>query len=155
MTHHMKIKSPSFGNGEYIPEKYTCDGENINPPLVFSNIPKKAKSLVLMVDSPEFPSRDPHHGWIHWLVWNISPNTLSIEENTVPPGAHVSENDFLHHTYQGPCPPAVGVHRYQFKLYTLDTKLKLPPSSDTVSVIRAMKKRIIEHAILIGLCQRK
>lgn len=151
----MKIKSPAFGNGGYIPEKYTRDKENVSPPLIFSNIPRKAKSLVLMVDSPEFPSHDPHHGWIHWLVWNISPDTLSIEENTVPAGAHVSENDFLHHAYQGPCPPAVGVHRYQFKLYALDEKLKLPASADSSSVRRAIKKHMIEHAVLIGLYRRK
>ena len=70
----MKIESPAFKNNEFIPSKYTCDGENINPPLIISDVPEDAKSLVLIVDDPDAPGGT----WVHWTIWNISPDTKEM-----------------------------------------------------------------------------
>ena len=117
----MKISSPAFENNSKIPEKYTCDGENVNPPLKIEGVLKEAKSLVLIVDDPE-----AHMGtFLHWLVWNIPPETDFIEENSLPKRAVQGKNDFGKENYGGPCPP-FGTHRYFFKLYALDKILDLP-----------------------------
>lgn len=152
MSSHMKITSPAFNHGQFIPPKYTCDGEDVvNPPFAFSKIPKNAKSLVLMIDSPQVPSRD----WIHWLLWNIPADTKGIAEGSVPKGARVAKNDFHHPDYHGPCPPVGAVHQYQFKLYALDAKLKLAHDAKKEEIERAMHGHVIEHAILVGLYKRK
>lgn len=148
---HMKIKSPVFDHGQFIPPKYTCDGDNMSPPLEFVKIPKKAKSLVLVVDSPEVPSRD----WLHWLVWNISPDTREIAAGSVPRGAVVGKTDFHLPGYRGPCPPFGVVHEYHFKLYALDIKLDLPHDAKKTEIERAMHGHIIEHAVLSGVYKKK
>jgi Raf kinase inhibitor-like YbhB/YbcL family protein len=146
----MKISSPAFEENSKIPEKYTCDGENVNPPLKIEGIPKEAKSLVLIVDDPDAPMGT----FLHWLVWNIPPETNLIEENSLPEGAVQGKNDFGKENYGGPCPP-FGTHRYFFKLYALDKKLDLPIGSKLKEVEEAMKGHILDQAQLIGLYQRK
>lgn len=146
----MKIKSPVFENNSHIPSKYTCDGENTNPPLLFSEIPENAKSLVFIVNDPDAPSKT----WVHWIVFNIHPTTLSIEEDSVPNGAQFGQNDFGRTDYGGPCPPS-GVHRYFFKLYALDSELDLKSEATKQEVINAMKRHILAQSELIGLYQRK
>ena len=111
----MKIISEVFENKQMIPQKYTCDGENINPPLQITDIPSNTESLVLIVDDPDAPSGD----WIHWLVWNINPQTKEIMEDSVPENAVVGTNDFKKMEYDGPCPPS-GTHRYVFKVLALE-----------------------------------
>ncbi len=147
----IKIKSPAFDNGQFIPSRYTCDGENINPPLEFSGISKDAESLVLVVDSPEVPSRD----WIHWLVWNIDPRFKKIAPGEIPDGARETRNDFFVPGYRGPCPPWGIVHRYQFKIFALDAKLKLAHDATNKEVQKAMQSHIIEHALLSGIYKKR
>jgi len=142
----MKIISRAFENKQTIPQKYTCDGENINPPLQISDIPANTQSLVLIVDDPDAPSGD----WVHWLVWNINPETKLITENESPKGAVQGTNDFGKQNYGGPCPPA-GTHRYQFKIYALNTILNLPSSSRKKDLETAMENHILDKDILIGL----
>jgi hypothetical protein len=146
---NMKIESPAFSNNQFIPSKYTCEGDNVNPPLRFSEIPQTAKSLVLIVDDPDAPSGT----WVHWTVWNISPNTQEITENSVPEGAVEGLTDFGKPGYGGPCPPS-GVHRYFFKLFALDTVLQLENSAKVSELKKAMEGHIIAEAELVGLYER-
>jgi len=146
----LKISSPAFQHKGHIPSTYTCDGADINPPLLLENIPAGAKSLAMIVDDPDAPRGT----WVHWVVWNIGPDTREIKEHSVPAGATEGINDFRKHRYGGPCPPS-GTHRYFFKLYALDETLKLVPGTDKAGLEKAMQGRILGQAELIGLYARK
>lgn len=146
----MKIESSAFKNNEYIPSKYTCDGENINPPLKISGIPQNTQSLVLIVDDPDSPTGT----WVHWTVFNIDPKIQEISENSVPEGAVEGITDFGSIGYGGPCPHS-GTHRYFFKLYALDAKLDLLAGSSKKEIEKAMEGHILDKAELIGLYSRK
>lgn len=156
----MIITSTAFQHNENIPSEYTCDGANRNPPLAFSQVPEKAKSLVLVVEDPDAPSKV----FTHWLLYNISPATLQILESQVPKSTQ-GMTDFGRIGYGGPCPPPAspeqlqrgesGTHRYFFKLYALDTAVNLLEGASKEEVQEAMKDHIIESAELIGLYERK
>jgi Raf kinase inhibitor-like YbhB/YbcL family protein len=146
----LKLSSPAFKHNDAIPSKYTCDGADINPPLVIENAPLGAKSFALIVDDPDAPAGN----WVHWVVWNIDPTTIEIRENTVPPRALQGINDFRKHDYGGPCPPS-GTHRYFFKLYALDMMLSISPKSNKAELERVMKGHIVAQGELIGLYRRK
>jgi Raf kinase inhibitor-like YbhB/YbcL family protein len=141
----MKISTHAFSERRPIPERFTADGKNINPPLAISGVPKEAKSLVLIVDDPDAPMGV----WNHWLVWNIKPDTTVIKENSVPRGAVVGRNDAGTAKYVGPAPPR-GTHRYFFRLYALDTKLDLPVGSTRPDLDQAMQQHILARAELLG-----
>jgi hypothetical protein len=147
---NMKIESPVFENQEEIPSKYTCDGQDINPPLEFSEIPERTKSLALIMDDPDAPMGT----WVHWILWNISPERREISENSLPPGAIEGKNSWGRIGYGGPCPPS-GSHRYFFKLYALDTQLELSSQADKAELEKAMEGHILEKAELIGLYSRQ
>lgn len=147
---NMNITSPAFAQQQFIPAKYTCDGDNTSPPLNFDKIPQYTLSLVLIVDDPDAPAGD----WVHWLLWNISPQARHIPENSVPQGATQGKTDFGKTQYGGPCPP-LGTHRYQFKLYALDIKLQLDPSATKPTLESAIQDHILEQAILTGLYKRQ
>ncbi len=146
----LTISSPSFGHNAAIPEKHTCDGRDLNPALAISHVPPGAKSLALIVDDPDAPVGT----WVHWVIWNIDPNTAEIREDSVPKGAIQGINDFRKHSYGGPCPPS-GTHRYFFKLYALDTMLSLNPNSGKAELEKAMKGHILSHTEIMGLYKRK
>jgi Raf kinase inhibitor-like YbhB/YbcL family protein len=146
----LKIYSPVFEHNGRIPSKYTCDGQDINPPLRVENIPTGAKSLALIVDDPDAPRGI----WVHWVVWNIAPDTYEIKEHAIPAGAKEGMNDFRKRSYGGPCPPS-GTHRYFFKLYALDATLNLNPGTDKAGLEKALKGHILGQAELIGLYERK
>jgi Raf kinase inhibitor-like YbhB/YbcL family protein len=141
----IKIKSPVFNQEEMIPEKYTCNGEDFNPPLLIENVPEEAKSLVLIVDDPDAPMGT----FTHWLVWNIDPKIKEIKENSVPEGAVLGTNDFGKTAYGGPCPP-FGTHRYYFKVYALDTVLDLPKGSNRLQLEKAMMGNVLDSGELMG-----
>lgn len=144
----MKISSSAFKNNSIIPAKYTCDGENINLPLTFSDVPKDAKSLVLIVDDPDAPMGL----WIHWVVFDIDPKTTGVSEGSKFPNAKEGITSFGGKGYGGPCPPS-GIHRYFFKLYALDTTLSLN-NPDKAELENAMRNHVIEKAEIIGLYSR-
>lgn len=162
----MQISSPVFENNSQIPSKYTCDGQNINPPLEIKDVPEGTQSLVLIVDDPDAPVGT----FLHWLVFNINSDvslveedksssspfatTRVVEENSLPAGAIQGRNGFGKEKYGGPCPP-FGQHRYFFKIYALDKKLDLASGSKLKEVESAMKNHILDQAQLIGLYQRK
>jgi Raf kinase inhibitor-like YbhB/YbcL family protein len=142
----LKITSPAFENNAFIPKKYTCDGDNINPPLKIEVLPDETKSIVLIVDDPDAPKGT----WNHWIVWNIPP-IKEIAENTVPGVEGMS--DFQRQSYSGPCPPS-GTHRYFFKVYALKDKLDLDVSSQKSNLEKAMEGKIVAKGELIGLYSR-
>lgn len=150
----MKITSAAFQHNGNMPSKYTCDGENINPPLSINDVPTAAKSLVLIVDDPDAPMGI----WVHWTVWNIDPATTEIAENSVPKGIDGSAvegtTSFGERGYGGPCPPS-GTHRYFFKLYALDTLLDLPSSAKAGDIEKAASGHILDKAELMGLYKRQ
>ncbi len=149
----MKITSSEFSHGEYIPKKYTCNGDNINPTLIFENVPSNAKSLVLIVDDPDVPVvlREDRM-YDHWVLYNINPKTTEILENNVSK-AVVGVNTNNEPKYQGPCPPDT-IHRYFFKLYALDMLLDLEEGATKKEVELAMEGHVIEEAKLIGLYEQ-
>ena len=111
----MKLKSNDFNEGEMIPSKFTCQGEDINPQLAWDDVPEGIKSFALIIDDPDAPMGT----WVHWLVKDIPADVREIKQNSVP-GKQVV-NDFGKESYGGPCPPS-GTHRYFFKLYALDVE---------------------------------
>ena len=143
----MKLTSPDFKNNEYIPKKFTCDGEDISPSLAIESIPGSAKSLALIVDDPDAPMGI----WVHWVVFDI-PITSKIEEGGTPgkPGTNTSGE----RNYGGPCPPS-GTHRYFFKIYALDTLLNLKEGITKADLEKAMVDHILDKTELIGLYKRK
>ncbi|HEX9405787.1 MAG TPA: YbhB/YbcL family Raf kinase inhibitor-like protein [Thermoanaerobaculia bacterium] len=145
----MNISSSAFKEGGAIPAKYTCDGANGSPPLVFGGIPSGAKSLALIVDDPDAPGGT----FDHWIVWNIPPNTTTVAEGQSPQGV-AGRNGFGKSGYGGPCPPS-GEHRYQFKLYALDAMLNLPPSSSKGDVETAMNNHTLAKAQIVGRYKRR
>ena len=118
----LKIRSVAFSHGGYIPPRYTCEGEDVNPPLEISDIPENTKSLALIVEDPDAPRGT----YDHWIVWNIPPHE-AIKENSHP--GISGRNSFGNRGYGGPCPPS-GSHRYFFKVYALDSNLDIQPGSD-------------------------
>lgn len=149
----MKLTSPSFKQGEKIPSKHTCDAEDRSPELHISDVPAKAKSLVLIMDDPDVPAWVRKECiWDHWIVFNIPPNTRHIPENQQPPGTP-GKNTQGDLKYQGPCPPD-REHRYFFKLYALDNQLNLPQGATKKEVEEAMKGHILAKAQLMGLYER-
>ena len=145
----MKVTSSAFKQGEIIPKKFTCDGENSNPELKISGVPKGTKTLALIVDDPDAPVGL----WVHWTVWNIKPSTTLIGENSVPEGAVEGETSAEKSGYHGPCPPD-GEHRYFFKIYALDVELDLPTNADKEMLEEAMVGHVLDKAELVGLYSR-
>lgn len=146
----MELRSSAFTNQQSIPVQYTCDGQNVSPPLEINDAPAQAKSLALIVDDPDAPAGN----WVHWTVWNIDPQTKMISENSIPPGALEGLTDFGTSGFGGPCPPS-GTHRYQFKLYALDTLLSLQPSAKKREMEKAMAGHILDQVTLVGTYSRK
>jgi len=140
----MKLTSSDFEHMEKIPSKFTGDGEDINPNLEISNIPENTKSLVLIFDDPDAPMGT----WVHWLIWNISPTTSLISENSIP--GIQGKNSLGRNDYGGPMPPS-GTHRYFFKLYALDKVLDLKEGSNKQELEKAIQNNILDKAELIGL----
>lgn len=146
----MNISSPDFGSGNLIPKKYSCQGSNTNPTLTIQNIPKTAKSLVLVVDDPDAPGGT----FTHWLVWNIDPSVTEIKENSVPAGAVQGQNGAGQNHYVGPCPPS-GTHRYFFKVYALDTMLELPKTATIDDLSPLLAHDRLDNGQLMGLYQKQ
>ncbi len=149
----MKLTSTAFGHQEKIPSKYTCDGANISPPLSISDVPSQAKSLVLIMDDPDVPKRLRKDGmWDHWVVFNIPASLTEIKEGEEPEGTHgIGTSNNL--DYNGPCPPD-REHRYFFKLYALDTELKLPEKVKKQQVEKAIEGHVLAKTELMGRYER-
>ena len=146
----MELVSPAFLNERTIPEKYTCKGKNISPPLQWKEAPREpkrdTKSFVLIMDDPDAPNGT----WDHWVVYNIPSHANSFQENvSLHEPYKLGKNSWGKAGYGGPCPPS-GTHRYFFKLYALDTTLIFDHTPSKKEVEAAMQSHILEKAELIG-----
>lgn len=139
-----------FANNEKIPSRYTCDGEDLAPELIISEVPERAKELVLIVDDPDAPMG----AWVHWILYNIPADTKKINNNGLPQGVKQGMTDFGKIGWGGPCPPS-GEHRYFFKLYAIDKVLDLPSQATKIQLEALMREHIIEETQLIGLYKRQ
>ncbi|OIO19790.1 MAG: YbhB/YbcL family Raf kinase inhibitor-like protein [Candidatus Magasanikbacteria bacterium CG_4_9_14_0_2_um_filter_41_10] len=148
----MKLTSSAFFNEMCIPAIYTCDGQDISPPLTISDVPSEAKSLALIMDDPD-AMKPTGNVWNHWLVWNIDPTTVHISEGEEPVGTHGTGTGG-ETIYHGPCPPDAE-HRYSFRLYALDTMLDLQEGSTKGELEQAMDGHILAQVELAGTYNRK
>src|SRR3989338_238986 len=145
----MKLTSTAFAHNSTMPSEFTCDGQDLSPPLTISDVPSNAKSLVLIMDDPDAPVGT----WDNWIVFNIPPSTKEIAKGTEPKGT-AGKNSWGRTGYGGPCPPS-GTHRYFFKLYALDTQLNLPEGSAKKDLEKAMQGHILEKVELMGNYKRR
>lgn len=148
----MEINSPAFEQHQPVPRKYTCEGEDISPPLQFRDVPAKTKSLVLIMDDPDAPGGT----FDHWIMWNLPSNATALAEGVkVQKPVLQGKNGFRDNRYRGPCPPPGRPHRYFFKLYALDTMIELREGSSKAQLLEAMEGHILGKAELVGTYQRK
>ena len=157
-TMALTINSPAFANGASIPAKYTCEGNDMAPPLTWAGVPEKTRSLVLIVDDPDAPDpKAPRMTWVHWVLYNLPPATSGLPEGAtsgdLPAGSGEGLNDWKRTGYGGPCPP-IGRHRYFHKLYALDTVLPDMGTPKKAQLEAAMKGHILEHTELVGTYQK-
>ena len=146
----MFISSPAFPDRTIVLKPHTCMGENISPPLEFGDLPPQTKSLVLIVEDRDATPVP----WVHWLVFNIPPDTTTVSAGSIPAGGTEGIANGGTHGYEGPCPKYFqGTHHYHFQLFALDAILDLPASADKTRVTASMKEHIIDSAMLVGLCE--
>ena len=145
------LSSSAFIQSQAIPVKYTCDDQDVSPPLQWSEPPQGTQSFALICDDPDAPVGT----WVHWVLFNIPAETRELPEQALPPGGSVDgKNSWGRTGYGGPCPPG-GTHRYFFKLYALDTTLDLPAGVDKAKLLKAMEGHILGQADLMGTYSRK
>jgi hypothetical protein len=150
----IKVKSSAFADGDMIPREYTCDGANVSPPLEWESGPAGCESFAIICDDPDAPVGT----WVHWVVYDI-PGLVNRLAKAVPPsemledGTVQGKNDFRKIGYGGPCPPP-GTHRYYFKVYALDARLKLDPGATKAQLVRAMGGHILAQGELMGRYRR-
>jgi Raf kinase inhibitor-like YbhB/YbcL family protein len=149
------LTSSAFANGREIPRRYTCEGDDVSPPLAWSGLPAGTKSLVLIVDDPDAPDpRAPKMTWVHWVVFNLPPTLAALPEAAkLPPGVGLGLNDWKRTGWGGPCPP-IGRHRYFHKLYAVDamfTGLGVPSKPQ---LEEAMAGHVLAEAQIVGTYQK-
>ena len=145
---NLTLTSKAFAEGQSIPVKYTCDGEDISPPLMWQDAPEDTVCFAIDMFDPDAPGR----GWVHWVMYNIPESVLSIDEGVVPQGCREGVNDFGKRGYGGPCPPPGGPHRYVFSIYALDLSLGEVQGLDDLK--RSIRGHILAESKLTGLYQR-
>lgn len=150
----LTLTSAAFPDGEAIPRRYTCEGDDVSPPLSWKGAPQGTKSFVLIVDDPDAPDpARPQRVWVHWVLYNLPSDAAELLERigpeALPKGTEAGLNDWGRATYGGPCPP-IGRHRYFHKLYALDVRLKGLASPRKVQVEAAMQGHVLAQATLIG-----
>jgi Raf kinase inhibitor-like YbhB/YbcL family protein len=154
----MTITSTAFAANASIPARYTCEGDDVSPPLAWSGVPAAAKSLALIVDDPDAPDpAAPRMTWVHWVLYNLPVASGGVPEAVsaarLPAGTREGVNDWQRTGYGGPCPP-IGRHRYFHKLYALDTVLPDLKRPNKAALEKAMKGHVVAEAQLIGTYQK-
>ncbi|MBI4161451.1 MAG: YbhB/YbcL family Raf kinase inhibitor-like protein [Acidobacteria bacterium] len=152
----IQITSAAFTEGSPIPQKHTCDGADLSPPLRWGNLPTGTKSIALVCDDPDAPVGN----WVHWVLYDLPPSMTELAEgvpgrDTLPIGAKQGRNDFRRIGYGGPCPPPGPAHRYFFNLYALDAQVELPPGATKKDLLKAMEGHVLAGGHLMGTYQRK
>jgi len=141
----IQLKCPAFAPGDSIPRKYTCDGADVSPPLVWSGLPEGTVSLALIVDDPDAPAGD----WVHWLLYNLPAHLSGLPEGAQGLGDE-GANSWGSRGYRGPCPPRGKPHRYFFKLFALSQTLGLKPGARKAEIEGAMRGCILAEGYLVG-----
>jgi Raf kinase inhibitor-like YbhB/YbcL family protein len=154
----LSLTSPAFASGDSIPGRYTCDGEDVSPPLGWSDVPAGTKSLVLIVDDPDAPDpAAPQRTWVHWVLYDLPPTSrglaAGVQRADLPEGTREGRNDWGRTGYGGPCPP-VGRHRYFHKLFALDAELGDLGIPSKGRVEEALEGHVLERAELVGTYER-
>ena len=149
------LKSPAFEEGSAIPTRYTCDGQDISPPLSWSSVPDDTRSLALVTYDPDAPGGT----FVHWVLFNLPPDARELAEDipdqeTLPSGAAQGVNGFGKVGYMGPCPPS-GTHRYFFEIYALDTTLDLGAGTTREDLDGAIQGHVLAEGRLMGTYQRR
>ena len=152
----VKLTSSAFQGGGAIPVRYTCEGDNVSPPLAWTGLPNGTKSLALICDDPDAPAGT----WVHWVFYNLPATANELREKvapaaTLPSGAKQGTNSFEKIGYGGPCPPPGKAHYYFFKLYALDSELGLKPAPTKEDLLQAMEHHVLGEGQLMGVYQRK
>jgi Raf kinase inhibitor-like YbhB/YbcL family protein len=152
----MKITSSAFTHDGDIPSRHTCEGNDVSPPLSWTDVPSGAQSLALIVDDPDAPDpAAPQRTWVHWVVVDLPPASAELPEGgALPAGARDGLNDWKREGYGGPCPP-IGRHRYFFKLYALDTTLPALSRPTKAALEQAMQGHVLAQAELVGTYQKQ
>ena len=153
----LSLTSEAFAQDQAIPERYTCEGLDVSPPLRWSGVPAAARSLVLIVDDPDAPDpRAPRTTWVHWVLYNLPPTADGLPEavSALPEGTLEGTNDWRRTGYGGPCPP-VGRHRYFHKLYALDVTLPDLGAAAKPQVVAAMAGHVVAQADLVGTYEKR
>jgi Raf kinase inhibitor-like YbhB/YbcL family protein len=151
----IQVRSAAFEDAGMIPQEYTCDGENISPPLSWESVPAGSRSIALIVDDPDAPSGT----FVHWVLYDLPADARELPENlpaeeTLSNGARQGANDFGEIGYGGPCPPS-GTHRYFFKIYALDAETGLSPGQTKAQLLRAMEGHILAQGQIVGKYHRR
>ncbi len=155
----LTITSSAFDAGASIPAAFTCEGDDLSPPLAWSGVPAGAKSLALVIEDPDAPDpAAPQRIWTHWILYNIPPGAAGLQQGAaregLPEGTREGRNDWQNKGYGGPCPP-IGRHRYVHKLYALDALLPDLGDPTRAQLEQAMRGHVLEQAELIGLYQMR
>ena len=141
----IQITSTAFNEGEKIPRLYTCDDQNVSPPLAWTGVPNTTVSLALIMDDPDAPAGT----WVHWVLYNLSPSLTGLEQGKSGNGVD-GKNDFNRSGYGGPCPPRGSTHRYFIKLYALEIQLDIKAGATKAQVESAMRGHILTQGQLMG-----
>lgn len=152
----LEITSTAFQQGTPIPARFTCDGEDVSPPLKWTGAPPETKSFALICDDPDAPIGT----WVHWVLWNLPASAASLPQgaektNQLPAGTAQGANDFKRTVYGGPCPPGSKPHHYFFKLFALDTTLSLKPGSKKKDLLKAIEGHVLAQGELMGTYTRQ
>lgn len=158
-TMTLSLSSSAFVHGGEIPRRFTCEGEDVSPPLAWSGAPAETRSLALVVEDPDAPDpKAPRTTWVHWVLYDLPPTSQGLAEALVgtalPPGARQGRNDWKREGYGGPCPP-IGRHRYFFRLYALDTALGDLGSPTRAQLLEALEGHVLARAELMGTYEKK
>ena len=150
----IKLTSEAFEDGGLIPAKYTCDGQDISPPLQWEEVPQGTRTIALICDDPDAPMGT----FVHWVLFNSQADTTQLPENVppekiLPSGTKQGFTDFGRIGYGGPCPPS-GTHRYFFKIYAVDANLDLPAGADKQQLLKAMEGHTLAQGQLMGKYKR-
>jgi len=153
----LTITSAAFPPGGEIPARFTCQGDDVSPPLRWQDAPAGTRSFALIVDDPDAPDpAAPKMTWVHWVLYDIAPSARGLPEDAgrrLPEGTRQGFNDWKRAGYGGPCPP-IGRHRYFFKLYALDVLLGDLGQAGKADLEQAMAGHVLADAQLIGTYQK-